>query len=473
MIRMNYINDTYAFESDNIVRSYNKYLDSCLDDMEPVFSEYSLICDKIDLELMMMESTSEENMIVYEEAKKSFLQKVGEKILELRDKFIEFVDKMIDKIKTFTFNHSSNEQKLKKLLKEHPEFKNDTILAVREGTLNLTNIKSFKELNDDFDKIMEMARKGNIDPNSLKGKVDAAIEKHEKRLKKVAEVAGAASAIITAAALLATIGGKIAQHKKFTLEFKNAESKSVVAFYNQMIVHKEENKTPEQELSSKTIERSIYKRASDDDRKSDENKAATTVGPNGPNPKSRMYGRKTTMGEPTKIGTYKSGKYAVEPVRDKSGRIVHNSSDGTPQYQKVKIGTSITTTKTTASTHDVTYKYEIKEGKFKGQDPDKMYAQILLGAQRYREKGYAAAIMENFAIIRKFEDAMAKFYDDHIASEKMKKAFHDSMRAGNEEKHETIYTTTRTTTRNWTDDNGNVHNIHKPRVKQKVVQNKS
>ena len=127
MIRMDYINDTYTFESDDILRPYSKYLNSCLDDMEPVFSEYSLVCDKIDLELMMMESVSETTMMIYEDAKKSFLQRVGEKILELRDKFMEFVNKMIDKIKTFSFNHKSNEQKLQKLLKEHPEFKNDTL----------------------------------------------------------------------------------------------------------------------------------------------------------------------------------------------------------------------------------------------------------------------------------------------------------------------------------------------------------
>lgn len=234
MIRMNYINDTYAFESDNIVRSYNKYLDSCLDDMEPVFSEYSLICDKIDLELMMMESTSEENMIVYEEAKKSFLQKVGEKILELRDKFIEFVDKMIDKIKTFTFNHSSNEQKLKKLLKEHPEFKNDTLMAVREGTLNLNNIKSLKDLDDNFNEIIKLAKKDNIDPDSLQGKIEAFKEKYNAKIERIEKAAKTTTVIITASLAVMTFGPKIAEALKNADECKKKRNNYYLNAYKEL-----------------------------------------------------------------------------------------------------------------------------------------------------------------------------------------------------------------------------------------------
>lgn len=234
MIRMNYINDTYAFESDNIVRSYNKYLDSCLDDMEPVFSEYSLICDKIDLELMMMESTSEENMIIYEEAKKSFLQKVGEKILELRDKFIEFVDKMIDKIKTFTFNHSSNEQKLKKLLKEHPEFKNDTLMAVREGTLNLNNIKSLKDLDDNFNEIIKLAKKDNIDPDSLQGKIEAFKEKYNAKIERIEKAAETTTVIITASLAVMTFGPKIAEALKNADECKKKRNNYYLNAYKEL-----------------------------------------------------------------------------------------------------------------------------------------------------------------------------------------------------------------------------------------------
>lgn len=391
MIRMNYINDTYAFESDNIVRSYNKYLDSCLDDMEPVFSEYSLICDKIDLELMMMESTSEENMIIYEEAKKSFLQKVGEKILELRDKFIEFVDKMIDKIKTFTFNHSSNEQKLKKLLKEHPEFKNDTLLAVREGTLNLNNIRSFKELNDDFDKIMDMIKKGNVDPNSLKGKIDAAIEKHEKKLKKAAEIAGATTAVITAAVALATISGKIADNKKKAIEFKDCERKWDKEAYDTLFSIKTTKVSKEEKTSEKT--RDVYKRDS-------------------------------------------NGNIIEKPVpkRDKDGNVIRdNNGNVIMTTKRIKIGESQISSNTIITRTKTSYSYGMKNSKkeFTGESIDSEYVTAIMRMSNYRKKSFSKAIGENLTVIERMEYAIGKFIDSHLISDNTKQAFHTKYREGN------------------------------------------
>lgn len=234
MIRMKYINNEYTFETDNILTEYNRYLDSCLDDIEPIYLEYSLIRDKVDLDLFMMESTSEENMIVYEEAKKSFLQKVGEKILELRDKFIEFVDKMIDKIKTFTFNYSSNEQKLKKLLKEHPEFKNDTLMAVREGTLNLNNIKSLKDLDDNFNEIIKLAKKDNIDPDSLQGRIEAFKEKYNAKIERIEKAAKTTTVIITASLAVVTFVPKIAEALKNADECKKKRNNYYLNAYKEL-----------------------------------------------------------------------------------------------------------------------------------------------------------------------------------------------------------------------------------------------
>lgn len=395
MIRMDYINDTYTFESDDILRPYSKYLNSCLDDMEPVFSEYSLVCDKIDLELMMMESVSETTMMIYEDAKKSFLQRVGEKILELRDKFMEFVNKMIDKIKTFSFNHKSNEQKLQKLLKEHPEFKNDTLLAVKEGTLNLTNIKSFKELNDNFDEIIKMAKKGDIDPDSLKGKIEAAKEKHEKKLKKAAEVAGAASAIITAGVALATICGKISNAKKITQEFGDSERKRDQEAYNAIYAIQDEQIKKTVKTDNKTM--NVYK---PDD--------------------GKITPMKTKNGDDIKVIS-----------RDLNGNA---KTDGNGNIMmKAKVGEKHITVTTTTTHTKKTYTYgaKNKEGKHTGTSIDNRYVSAILEMNRYRKKSYAKAIGENLSIIEKMESAVANFVDNHMISDKTKQAFHAKHRQGN------------------------------------------
>lgn len=395
MIRMDYINDTYTFESDDILRPYSKYLNSCLDDMEPVFSEYSLVCDKIDLELMMMESVSETTMIIYEDAKKSFLQSVGEKILELRDKFMEFVNNMIDKIKTFSFNHKSNEQKLQKLLKEHPEFKNDTLMAVREGALNLNNIKSFKELNDNFDEIIKMAKKGDIDPDSLKGKIEAAKEKHEKKLKKAAEVAGAASAIITAGVALATICGKISNAKKITQEFGDSERKRDQEAYNAIYAIQDEQIKKTVKTDNKTM--NVYK---PDD--------------------GKITPMKTKNGDDIKVIS-----------RDLNGNA---KTDGNGNIMmKAKVGEKHITVTTTTTHTKKTYTYGAKnnEGKHTGTPIDNRYVSAILEMNRYRKKSYAKAIGENLSIIEKMESAVANFVDNHMISDKTKQAFHAKHRQGN------------------------------------------
>lgn len=406
MIRMDYINDTYTFESDDILRPYSKYLNSCLDDMEPVFSEYSLVCDKIDLELMMMESVSETTMMIYEDAKKSFLQRVGEKILELRDKFMEFVNKMIDKIKTFSFNHKSNEQKLQKLLKEHPEFKNDTLLAVKEGALNLNNIKSFKELNDNFDEIIKMAKKGDIDPDSLKGKIEAAKEKHEKKLKKAAEVAGAASAIITAGIALATIGGKISDAKKKTQEFGDSERKRDQEAYNAIYAIQDEQIKKIVKTDNKTM--NVYK---PDD--------------------GKITPMKTKNGDDIKVIS-----------RDLNGNA---KTDGNGNIMmKAKVGEKHITVTTTTTHTKKTYTYgaKNKEGKHTGTSIDNRYVSAILEMNRYRKKSYAKAIGENLSIIEKMESAVANFVDNHMISDKTKQAFHAKHRQGNNDIDKTdIHTT--------------------------------
>lgn len=394
MIRMDYINDTYTFESDDILRPYSKYLNSCLDDMEPVFSEYSLVCDKIDLELMMMESVSETTMMIYEDAKKSFLQRVGEKILELRDKFMEFVNKMIDKIKTFSFNHKSNEQKLQKLLKEHPEFKNDTLMAVREGTLNLNNIKSFKELNDNFDEILRLAKKGDIDPDSLRGKIEAAKEKHEKKLKKAAEIAGAATAIITAGVALATIGSKISDAKKKTQEFGDCERKRDQEAYNAIYAIQDEQIKKTVKNDNKTM--NVYK---PDD------------------------GTVTPMKD-------KDGNDIKVVMRDLKGKAITDKDGNT---MKAKVGEKQITVATTTTRTKKTYTYGAKnaKGENTGTSIDNKYVGAILEMNRYRKKSYSKAIGENLSIIEKMESAIANFVDNHMISDKTKQAFHSKYREGN------------------------------------------
>lgn len=476
MIRMDYINDTYIFESDNILKSYNKYLDSCLDDIQPVFSEYSLICDKIDLELMVMESASEENMMVYEEAKKSFLQKVGEKILEIRDKFIEFIDKIIDKIKTFSFNHKSNEQKLRKLLKEHPEFKNDTLMVIKDGTLNLDNIKSLKELNDNFDEIIKLAKKGNVDPNSLKGKFEEAKEKYEKRLKKTAEVAKNASIIITASLALATFGPKLMEWMKKMENSKKEERVASKATYEAVYMLKDETGTDiePREIERKSKDRDIIKRDA-----SGKHVVLSNV------PMKDARGRivmKDVLDDDGKPLIDQNGKKIKKqetlkqikrdangkPMKDSNGNVIME-----PVIKPTVIGKKTIEKVTTAQRSKVTYKYGEKDKNgniINGSSIENQKAQVLLNMDYYRKGQYGKIYGENLKLIDRIKRAYAQFLDSHVYTDAQKKEFHDNLRHGNVDKDETTYTTTYTTSYS-TNDNGNHKEGIKNKIKSKTVNN--
>lgn len=475
MIRMDYINDTYTFESDDILRPYSKYLNSCLDDMEPVFSEYSLVCDKIDLELMMMESVSETTMMIYEDAKKSFLQRVGEKILELRDKFIEFIDKIIDKIKTFSFNHKSNEQKLRKLLKEHPEFKNDTLMAVKEGTLNLNNIESLKKLNDDFDEIIKLAKKGNVDPNSLKGKFEDAKEKHEKRLKKAAEIGKNTSIIITASLALATFGPKLVASFRSAEKSKAEQRKFSKNIYETLFMIKDEtgtDKKPEV-ISTKTKEKDIIKRdksgkpiLSDVPLKDEKGKTVMKdVLDDAGKPMKDQSGKKIQEPEILKqIKRDENGK----PVTDSNGKVVME-----PVRKPSIIGKTTRTVITTSQRTKVTHKYGEKDKKgniIEGSSIDNQKAQILLKMDYYSKGEYAKINGENLKMIDRMKYAYSKFLDDHVISDKDKKEFHNNMRNGNIDKDETTITKTTELTYKINDD-GKHESGGKTWSKSKTVNN--
>ena len=135
-------------------------------------------------------------------------------VITIYNKFVEFIDKIIDTVRTHLFKKKTDLQKLDILLKNHPDLKNEAIAAFNEGALDLSDVRSLKELDSTFDEILKLARKKEIDPKTLRGKWEKAkekFEKSEKTWKTVATVAGAAASIITAATALKTFQSKCAK----------------------------------------------------------------------------------------------------------------------------------------------------------------------------------------------------------------------------------------------------------------------
>lgn len=210
MINIEYINGSMSLESNMNIKPFNLFLESCGNDIDKMFSEFGILEEKVLLESSIMGSIPESMSVVYESEKKNIFAKIGEMIIAIYNKFVTFIDSIIDKIKTYSFKKKSDIQKLDILLKHHPDLKNEAIAAFNAGALDLSDVRSLKELDSTFDEILKLARKKDIDPKTLRGKWEKVKEKFAQDEKSwgIVKVAAGATTVITAATAIKTFGEK-------------------------------------------------------------------------------------------------------------------------------------------------------------------------------------------------------------------------------------------------------------------------
>ena len=214
MINIEYLNGSSTLEADLIYKPFESFMESSKTDINNLCSNFNMLQERVMLESSIMGSIPENMQMVYESEKKNFFERVGEMVVAIYKKFVEFIDKIIDKIKTYSFSKKSDLQKLETLLKHHPDLKDEAIVAFQEGALDFSDVRSLKELDSTFDEILKMARKKDIDPKTLRGKWEKAKEKFEKiDQSTVVKVAKATSVVIGAAVAIKTLPAVLANHK--------------------------------------------------------------------------------------------------------------------------------------------------------------------------------------------------------------------------------------------------------------------
>ena len=236
MISLEYVNGSYTRETDALCKPFELFLETSKREMDQMFAEFSIVEEKVLLESAIMGTVQEPVMMVYEEGKKNIFTKIGEAIVSIYKKLVEFIDTAIDKIKTYAFDKKSDIQKLEVLIKKHPDLKNEAIGAFNSGALDLQDVKSLKDLDSTFEEILKMAKKKDVDPNTLRGKWEKAKEKFEKDEKswKVVKVAAATTTIISAAVAIKTLPALLVKHKneyaknKEDLKTREAETLAIL-----------------------------------------------------------------------------------------------------------------------------------------------------------------------------------------------------------------------------------------------------
>jgi hypothetical protein len=207
-----------------------------LDDIYEAYADLKSKTDLIIFESSVIGEIDEDKQLVLESENKNFIEKIGEKIIEMSKKFMEMIDRLIDKVKSIGFKFKSNEKKMDLLLKQHPELAKEKIQVLcDEGGLDFSDMKSLSELDKEFEAILKMSKEKDIDPNTLKGKWEKAKKKwvgtDSDKATNVKKVAAAATAVITLGVAIHKFKPEITTWKNKLSEAKMHQKSENYKFY--------------------------------------------------------------------------------------------------------------------------------------------------------------------------------------------------------------------------------------------------
>ena len=237
MISASYINngcvDSFfekAFEH------YDKEVFSLMNDANNSYIELRINTDLIMLESEIMGELENSQTAILEAEGQNFVKKIGQTIISLFESFVKFVDSIVQKLKDFNFRLKSNEKKMNSLVKNHPELTKEKIqILADEGGLDFSDFKSLAELDKEFFKIVEMSKKTDVKPDSLKGKWEAAKKKlnmQDSTVKTITTVATAATATISLALAIKKFKGDVAKSQSIAIDSKDSIRRAKAAAYD-------------------------------------------------------------------------------------------------------------------------------------------------------------------------------------------------------------------------------------------------
>ena len=216
-------------------KQYDKEVFSLMNEANKSYVELRINTDLITLESEIMGELENSQTTILEAEGQNFVKKIGQTIISLFESFVKFVDSIVQKVKDFNFRLKSNEKKMNSLVKNHPELTKEKIqILADEGGLDFSDFKSLAELDKEFFQIVEMSKKADVSPDSLKGKWEAAKKKlnmQDSTVKTIATVASAATAVISLAVAIKKFKGDVAKSHRDALKSKETIRRAKAAAF--------------------------------------------------------------------------------------------------------------------------------------------------------------------------------------------------------------------------------------------------
>ena len=187
-IHENDILDSWLYESFHIMNDIHDY-------------ENKILAMECELEEKKFFNENTSDFIAYMESEKTgIFEKIGNKIIELTEAFLEATKKILDKVRTALFGvkKMTTDETYLKMMENDPEFARKFKESVLNGSIDLKDFKDINTLIDEADKISKDFLSGKIDKKDYEKAMDEKLDKYGKRAKNITAIIGIVGAAGTA-----------------------------------------------------------------------------------------------------------------------------------------------------------------------------------------------------------------------------------------------------------------------------------
>lgn len=140
----------------------------------------------------------------FTEGVSNVIETLGKKILDIIQHFKDTMSDIFRKWKERSWAKKDDVQKLREIEKRDPKAVAKLQIAIDKGDLDMNAYKDIDVFFKDIDNILDDIEKANVDPKSLKGRLNKAKEKLEKNEKTVKAVAATLGLVVTAGTIVTT-----------------------------------------------------------------------------------------------------------------------------------------------------------------------------------------------------------------------------------------------------------------------------
>ena len=166
---------------DEINRSYLESVQEIKSITSPI--EIATMRRNQEMELGIFTESSDE---LYMEGVKEAVSALGNKIIEIVQRILDFIKSIPDKIREATWNKADVDKKMNMIKNQDPKRFETLKVYIDKGMVDFNTFDSMKDFYSGYDELLSELKKKEVNEKSLKGnleKIKTSINKNEKTIK--------------------------------------------------------------------------------------------------------------------------------------------------------------------------------------------------------------------------------------------------------------------------------------------------